>query len=92
MGSNLENTQRDIVISVANRLGNDKKPSEYIDHIYEKYGLEISNSVVCRALGSWSSRLTVDNKRMITLAKQLLSECKFDKHLASYAIASAMRS
>ena len=91
MSKQLEESQKDVVIAVANKIGNEKRPSEYIDYIYAKYGIEVSNSVVCKALGAWTSRLTVDNKKMMTKAKELLSVCKFDTQLANYAVTTAMK-
>jgi len=81
-----EQTHREMIQLVARDIGNHLKPSEYIDEVYKRFGVETTGSSVCKSLGSFANRLRADEKHLKKIGRQLIDECYGDRDLARYIL------
>ena len=81
-----EETQKETVQLMARRLGLHHKPCVYLKAIKDEFGMEVSNSVLTKSIGSLFNRLQSDERQLVKHGKQLLKACRNDKGLANYII------
>ena len=84
-----EQTHRDMIQLIARKIGNHLKPADYIEAVYDRFGVNTSSSSITKALGSYVNRLRSDEKHLLKLGKDLIDECHGDRNLARYILNKA---
>ena len=84
-------TDKDKILSIAEKHGFLHRPKFYLDEVYEQYGTTVTNSSVTKALGTWVNRLRLNKKKVRTKARELLDSCFWDYGAASSNLWSASK-
>jgi hypothetical protein len=71
------------ILEVAKEYGFLRRPKFYLIKVKEKYGCNVSNSSVTKAIGTWSTRLRLNKSKVRKKSHELLDLCFWDYAAAS---------
>ena len=83
MKKNVPKSDRGKILEIAKEHGWLCKPKFYIEKAKERYGCEVSNSSVTKAIGTWATRLRLNKVRVRKKSHELLDLCFWDYAAAS---------
>ncbi|MDA9779046.1 hypothetical protein N9D38_11435 [Rubripirellula sp.] len=69
---NAKKTHAHYVMLAKEKLGNFRKPKDYRDWIYDKYGVRVNPSDVTKTITSWTNRLRGVDQQLERYAKKYL--------------------
>jgi len=82
-------TDKECVRIVAQTDGSHYPPAYYRNEVQRRFSRVVSSSTVTKALGSYGSRLRIDQASAVSKAKALLSACGHDHYLACHIVSLA---
>jgi hypothetical protein len=81
---------RETVQMIAMSDGHHLPPRYYKEQAKLRFNREVSSSTVTKSIGSYVVRLSVNDKPLVTKAKELLASCRYDAGYANHILQKAI--